>query len=83
MFNPHPQLRRPLRLAKALASSLRQGVSLIRNLTVLSLSSFSLCIVFKVRRRRRSVARDNVDYYISICTACQPLFSIFLKKDSF
>ena len=71
MFNPFPQLRRPLGLAKALASSLRQGVSLIRNLTVLSLSSFSLCIVFKVRRCRHSVARDNVDYYTNAPIICQ------------
>ena len=71
MFNPHPQLRRPLGLAKVLASSLRQGVSLIRNLTVLSLSSFSLCIVFKYRPCRRSVARDNVDYYTNAPIICQ------------
>ena len=48
----------------------RQGVSLIRNLTVLSLSSFSLCIVFK-NRRRRSVPRDNVDYYTNAPIICQ------------
>ena len=67
MFNPHPQLRHPLGLAKVLASSLRQGVSLIRNLTVLSLSSFSLCIVFKVRPPRSlrffALARGDRCYY--------------------
>ena len=64
----------------------RQGVSLIRNLTVLP------CLLFLSVSFSR-IARSLVDFMPSLATtliiiaaslsACQPLFSIFLKKDSF
>ena len=75
----HPLLQQ---LAKATASAPRQGVLLIRNLTVLFLVFYlRLCIVFKFRRRRlRCFARDNVDYYSSFVPLCQHFFSLFLRK---
>ena len=54
MFNTFPQLRRPLGLAKVLASSLRQGVSLIRNLTVLPCLLFLSVSFSSIARRALS-----------------------------
>ena len=59
---------------------LRQGVSLIRNLTVLSLSSFSLCIVFKNHTRSLGILfprSRRLVYYSKTPILCQPLFSLF------
>ena len=83
MFNPYPQLRSSLSSSpKPPLSPPRQGVLLIRNLTVSFLSSIFVSVSFSsfavvVSLGFVALARGDRCYYSRVSKLCQHLFSTF------